>query len=237
MQNEIIDSIAVQVAQTLFIAFHKLLKVAMKDQLPGGLYYVPNPDLVEDTLSVIPHNKLPERAFGMLDFMVRHRPNATILTNEAFVTFSFNKTSDWLDSLPRAERDKILNDARKHGREAKQKIKDRCLEIERKRFDALKEKQEALRKKLLTKKKKSDIIYYGLWQSCTAVDGILRSITKQTEKRKTLIAQLRFRQSVLKQYVKDKAIFNASFKGKALSIAALTSNVKQNLSKKLPVKV
>jgi hypothetical protein len=27
MQNEIIDSIAVQVAQTLFIAFHKLLKV------------------------------------------------------------------------------------------------------------------------------------------------------------------------------------------------------------------
>jgi hypothetical protein len=52
---------------------------------------------------------------------------------------------------------------------------------------ALKEKQEALRKK-----KKSDIIYYGLWQSCTAVHGILRSITKQTEKRKTLIAQLRF---------------------------------------------
>jgi serine/threonine protein kinase HipA of HipAB toxin-antitoxin module len=46
-----------------------------------------------------------------------------------------------------------LNDARKHGREAKQKFKDRCLEIERKRFDALKEKQEALRKK----RKKSDI--------------------------------------------------------------------------------
>ena len=69
------------------------------------------------------------------------------------------------------------------------------------------------------------------------VDEILRSITKQTEKRKALIAQLRFRQSILKQYMKDKAIFNASFKGKALSIAALTSNVKQNLSKKLPVKV
>lgn len=160
MQNEIIDSIAVQVAQTLFIAFHKLLKVAMKDQLPGGLYYVPNPDLVEDTLSVIPHNKLPERAFGMLDFMVRHRLNAIILTNEAFVTLSFNKTSDWLDSLPRAERDKILNDARKHGREAKQKFKDRCLEIERKRFDALKE---ALRKKkentYKKKKSKHQILY------------------------------------------------------------------------------
>jgi hypothetical protein len=38
-QNEIIDSIAVQVAQTLFIAFHKLLKVAMKDQLPDIKFF------------------------------------------------------------------------------------------------------------------------------------------------------------------------------------------------------
>lgn len=51
MQNEIIDSTAVQVAQTLFIAFHKFLKVAMKYQVPGGLNYVPNLDVVEDTVS------------------------------------------------------------------------------------------------------------------------------------------------------------------------------------------
>jgi hypothetical protein len=50
MEIETIDSIAVQVAQTLFTAFHKVHKVAMNDQLP-------NPDLVEDTLSIIPHNK------------------------------------------------------------------------------------------------------------------------------------------------------------------------------------
>ena len=70
MPNDRIDSTAVQVAQTLFISFHKLLKIAMKDQLPVGKFYIPNPDLVQDTLSVIPHNKLPERGFGMLDFMV-----------------------------------------------------------------------------------------------------------------------------------------------------------------------
>ena len=96
MEIETIDSIAVQVAQTLFTAFHKVHKVAMNDQLP-------NPDLVEDTLSIIPHNKLPERAFGMIDFMVPHRPHATILTNAAFVTFSFNKTNDWLDSLSKQQ--------------------------------------------------------------------------------------------------------------------------------------
>lgn len=47
------------------------------------------------------------------------------------------------------------------------------------------------------------------------MDEILRSIPKQTEKHKALITELRLRQSVLKQYVKNKAIFNASFNGKA----------------------
>ena len=123
-----------------------------------------------------------------------------------------------------------MNDARNQGRELRDKFKDRCKEIERKRSDALKEKQIALMKKkdnLYKKKEKqtSDIIYYGLWQSTTTADEILQSITKQSEKRKALISQLRFRQNVLKQNVKDKSIFNATAKGKALSIETLTLNV------------
>ena len=51
-------------------------------------------------------------------------------------------------------------------------------------------------------KQTSDVIFYGLWQTTDTVDEILKSIKKVTEKRKTLVAQLRFRQNVLKQYVK-----------------------------------
>ena len=95
----------------------------------------------------------------------------------------------------------------------------------------MKEKQEAVRKKkensFKKEKQTSDVIFYGLWECSSVADDILRSITKTTEKRKALIAQLRFRQNVLKQYVKDKKIFNASVKGKALSIEALTENVKK----------
>lgn len=49
MQDDQIDTLDVQVAQTLFASFHKLLKVAMKDQLPGGLFYVASPELTAET--------------------------------------------------------------------------------------------------------------------------------------------------------------------------------------------
>lgn len=52
----------------------------------------------------------------MIDIMVRFRPNATTLTNESFITFLFNKTHEWLDSLPNEEIDKLLTAARKLGR-------------------------------------------------------------------------------------------------------------------------
>ncbi|CAC5388506.1 unnamed protein product [Mytilus coruscus] len=182
----------------------------MQQQLPGGLFYEPSPELTSETLSVLPHNKIPERAFGVLDFMVRYRPNASILTNESFFTFSFNQTNEWLDSLSEKERNELLQDARKKGRELRGKFKGRCEEIERKRLNALKEKQEAIKKKkenTFKKRKNKHLII--------------------CEKRKALVSQLRFRQNVLKQYVKDKKIFNASNNGRLLTIETLTENVKQ----------
>lgn len=142
----------------------------MKDQLPGGMFYERTPELTKESMSVIPHNKLPERAFDMLDFFVRYRPNATTLTNEAFIMFAFNKTSEWLEKLTSEERDKLMNDAKKGGRNLRQQFKQRGLEIQRKRQEALKEKQEALKKKkenMYKKKAKqtSQVIYYGLWQA------------------------------------------------------------------------
>lgn len=86
------------------------------------------------------------------------------------------------------------------------------------------------RKERLYKKREkqtSDIIYYGLWQNNKTLEQMLQSIHKVSEKRKALVAQLRFRQTVLKQVVKDKAIFNATSKGKPLSIEQLTVNVQK----------
>jgi hypothetical protein len=69
------------------------------------------------------------------------------------------------------------------------------------------------------------IIYFGLWQKADQVKAKLNEIKWVTEKRRVLVAQLRFRQKVLKQIVSDKQVYQVSEKEKAHSIEKLKSNV------------
>lgn len=85
--DENIDDIACACAQLIFKGLHKLLQKAMKEQLPGGRFYDASANLQQQTQSVIPHNKIPERVFGILDFFLHYRPNSTTITNEAFLMF------------------------------------------------------------------------------------------------------------------------------------------------------
>lgn len=76
----------------------------------------------------------------------------------------------------------------------------------------MREKQVALENKqrnLLKKKSKytNDVLYYGLWQNTEDVDKILDELKGLAEKKKAILAQLRFRQKVLKQSVNDKKYF------------------------------
>ncbi|VDI49877.1 Hypothetical predicted protein [Mytilus galloprovincialis] len=213
-----------------FKGLHSVLEKAMKEQLPGGRYFEPTEELREQSKSVIPHNKIPERVFGMLDFFLRYRPNASTISNEAFLMFVFNKTSEWLDSLPQEEKEKLLTDSIKEGRNIQAKYQKRLAQITEARKQKLKDKQIALEKKqkaaLKTKSKHtSNIIYFGLWQKKDQVNAILDEIEGVTEKRKALVAQIRFRQKVMKQVVNDKKLYHVSEKGKAHSIDKLKSNV------------
>lgn len=71
----------------------------------------------------------------------------------------------------------------------------------------------------------NDILYFGLWQKANEVDTHLEEINDNTEKRKALIAQIRFRQKVLKQVVKDKKLYYVSETGKQHSVEKLKENV------------
>lgn len=225
-----LDEKACAFAQMAFKGLHSLLEKAMKEQLPGGKYHNPSSDLMNASKSVIPHNKIPERVFGILDFFLRYRPNASTISNEAFLMFVFNKTSKWLDSLPQQEKEKLLTESIKEGRSIRAKYKKRLAQIVESRKQKLKEKQIALEKRhqtaLKTKTKyTTDIVYYGLWQKTDEVDTTLEEIKGVTEKRKALVSQIRFRQKVLKQVVSDKKIYQISAKGKPHSIEKLKENV------------
>ena len=78
----------------------------MKKQLPVGKFFEPTHDLRDQTKSVIPHNKISKRVFGILNCFLRYRPNASTISNEAFLMSVFNKTSEWLETLPQEEKRK-----------------------------------------------------------------------------------------------------------------------------------
>lgn len=228
--NAEVDTFAIQLAQLLFCSFHKLVSNALKEHLPGGTYSNPSEKLKEQSKSVVPHNKMSERVFGMLDNFISFRPNASTITNEAFIMFSFNKTAEWLNTLPEGEKNKMISKSISEGRELRTQFKERCNDIVEKRRQILEEKKIALAKKeqnLLTQREKqtNEIAYYGLWQSRGRVDAALGEIDNEKEKRKALEAQLRFRQKMLKQKHENKEVFKFSSEGKKHPISLLKENL------------
>lgn len=106
------DLILMQILQWLFEAMFFLLERQARDHFPGGKFYTPQPTIWEESQSTVKHNKLQEFFFGQLDFLLRFKPNATTLCNEAFLIFAHNKTNNWLEDLSDTERDSLLEEAK-----------------------------------------------------------------------------------------------------------------------------
>lgn len=88
------DLITMQILQWLFEAMSYLLGRQARYHLPGGKFYTPKATIWEESQSTVKHNKFPEFFFGQLDFLLRFKPNATTLCNEAFLIFAHNKTNN-----------------------------------------------------------------------------------------------------------------------------------------------
>ncbi|CAG2223042.1 unnamed protein product [Mytilus edulis] len=74
----------------------KALKDKVADHLEDGQFSGNHETDREQFSSVLPHNKLPERVFGQLDWLLRHRPNASKIANEAHIMYNMNRTANWL---------------------------------------------------------------------------------------------------------------------------------------------
>ena len=202
--NEVIDCYAEEITKSLATALRSLIERMVEDHLPGWKFFKVTEEMKNKTASVVPHNKLPEFAFGVLDFQLRYRPNASTLVNEAFLMFSMNKTQDWLKSLGNEEKKKLLKECRTDGRKFRETFKLRCKEIQEHRRRILAEKAaEAERKDVKANKKKEDIVknilYYGLWQSKESIDEAIGTINSKKEKREAVMWQLKFWKVILGQ--------------------------------------
>ena len=90
------DDTVEEILCMLFSAFSSLLERLVSDHLPGGQYDASSETLIEETKSVPKTNTVSERDFAQLDRLLREKPNASILSLEAMILFSNNKTAKWL---------------------------------------------------------------------------------------------------------------------------------------------
>lgn len=234
-KSDQIDEIVLPLLQNLFTAIKQLLTCMIPEHLPGGKYWDASDNFRQQTRSVAKHNKMPEFIFGQLDHLISFRPNASVLTNEAFLLYSYNKTSQWLSSIPTDEKDKLMQDSIKEGREIRYKFKERIQIINEKRLKAQQEKQKELERIERERLKKAeemtnDICFYGLWQSEKQVDEGVSRLKDDKEIVKAMQAQLKFRKNVLEQKPRDKKLFNFSTKSdggkyKKLTIPELRTNL------------
>ncbi|XP_060574411.1 uncharacterized protein LOC132732081 [Ruditapes philippinarum] len=231
-----IDENVVTVLSVLIPTLKNVLQSLLKDYLPGGEWYNCDEGVKEKVKGTPKHNKFSETVFGQLDRLLREKPNITILTGEAIIAFSHNKTLDWIMSKPEKERAELCISARKKTKELRQKFKVRVneIKIEMKRnveLKLLKEKELQQRKLQKQEELVNEIQLWGLWQSQEEVDSAISREKTKTGTLSALKCQLNFRKLILKQVSDNKSIYSFSKKvgdkRVNLNIEELAKNVKQ----------
>jgi len=110
------------------------------DHLPGGKWYADTTDMRMKAMSVQKHNKFSESVFGYLDNLLRKNPNISILTSEAYIVFTANKTEDWIESKSDEEKRTLINEAMKESHLVRENFKKRKVDIQAKQREAMAER-------------------------------------------------------------------------------------------------
>ena len=128
------------------------------DQLVGGKYSNPSNELKESASNVPAENKASESDFGLLDLLMRLRPNANVETMQTLVMWSRNKTAYWFDQKSEVERRMLIEKAMRRSSKMHVKYKDRKDVLRKRKLEILHEHvaaKELLEKKLVHKKVKA----------------------------------------------------------------------------------
>ena len=213
------DNIAGHMLLSIFKAFGLLLDRVLADLLPVMQAEEDNKQKMHAETSSVPcTNTISERDFAKFDRLLREKPHASTLALEAHILLTNNKTIKWLDQKSTAEKEKLMEEARKNAPHYHKIYKERLSQIEKEQIKQQEEKimkiQEAERRSLEAKEKiVSEIISYGLWQSIEQMNSCLNGIGSETQKRVAIKAQLRFRKVVLQQEAPE-TLFKFSSKEK-----------------------
>ena len=136
-----------------------------KDQLPGGKYWNPSEELKRDARVASPNNISGERAFATADSYINKSPNATMATVETHTMIKCNKSMTWLKDKDTHTQKNLLENARKSGKEMKQKEKERARAIKSKILEKIKKKRFDVEKTEEKRKDKKEKLIQQVYDS------------------------------------------------------------------------
>ena len=101
--NDEVDELIIQCLEIIMHSVLLIVERQAEEQLPGGKYFDPPQEVREVASSVPKSNKVSEREFASLDPLIRIKPHATIMAQEAIIMWTHNKTLKWLNAKNDAE--------------------------------------------------------------------------------------------------------------------------------------
>ena len=187
--SPLFDESTRQCLELIFGSLSIITRRMLDDHLKGGKYDSPSEELRKETNSVSTTNTLAERNFGMLDRLIREKPNANMITYESIIMNRTNKTSQWRDKLKQEKKAKIMKWARKSVKDQYDSFKRRRALVQKikneKRLDKLEAKKRKEAKSLSMKESLCASIskYGGLWLEESLVDIKLAELPSDSAKK------------------------------------------------------
>ena len=219
-QSEQLDTLTQEALELVFNSWLILLERQAQDQLPGGKYGSPSPDLITQAKNVPATNMASERDFGVFDLLLHLKPAARLISHETLLMWTNNKTTSCLNSISPEDKEKLMTDARTNTGAIMATYKERKVKIFQQRKGKLIEKQRA--KVEAGRKMREQRIYLvngvaelaGPWKSAKAIKEGLNKLATDKEKQKALVTQLQFQKIVVQAKAPTKEHFQ---QGKSVS--------------------
>ena len=194
-------------------SMHKKLCSYAANQLPGGIYWNPEDQVVRKILSELdPSNDLSESLLGLNDYLTTAIPNLDQMARSNLVEVKKNKTVHWLEDLPPTRQNQVIDLAvasRKQVHNEYNFEKRTRDEQRRKKMIASHQKQEASKKRMLDEQCKLAESQH-LIATIEELEQVLTEIgnkelsqsKKDSEKLSVIKMQVRIRNKILRQQIK-----------------------------------
>lgn len=204
-----------------------------RNQLPGGIYWDPDPSIKPILKSLKPNNDVCESILGLNDYLSTALPNMHQMTKSNLVQVKKNKTVQWLDTLPPEQQERIVELARKSRVDVAKACKDADSQrsmLRREKMMREKCRRDALEKRAAMEKERLSKLHLMAFDELKiTLSKIGEEDISNAKKTKKKLALIREQINIRKKLLGQKINIPFTCKGKQRSLVVITEEFLQHL--------